>query len=417
MPEPEKKIEKKSNCAALSCSGCALLLVGLLIAFFLLKNLIFFGFGDISSFFRGSGTENDLFDAAFKTSPPRKYPLDDVSKAAVERKADCKKLFLYSQNWSKEESMLCANMYTISEEEIAKAIQEKSVDRIILFGENIFFDAGTNQSAMNAKDILDSARFTDRVTLPQMMDIFGFSDLGHIGKQVSPYPAIHLRLETNDEINAGHENKSGGYAFGYFENTTDIFRMSLPKPSRVSYSRPGGSDSVLISYAWPENCLFSDAIIHEINHNFSEIKISPDNNYFFLLPNWFEEQVGSVVRTIFPEYICGAGTIKGYKSTIAGVSGEKNLIDFNSVMPPVNLYGNEPEWFKDNCQKATMVSWYRFIGKGDFRTQFRTYATEMRKATKTTNLRDENNFVSFIASLDGSAETKKFLSENGCRIK
>lgn len=417
MSEPDKKNEKKSNCVAFSCGGCVLLLVGLLIAVFLLRGLVFFGAGTIGDLFHGWGTENDSFDAAFKMSPPRNYPLDNVSKAVRERKVDCKKLFLYSQKWSKKENILCANMYTVSEEEIAKAIQEKTADRIVLFGENIFFDVGTNQGAMDAGYILNAARFNDRVTLPQMMDIFGFSDLGHIGKQVSPYPAIHLRLETNAEINEGHENKSGGYAFGYFENTTDISRMSLPKPSQVSHSRLGGSDRLLISYAWPENCFLSDAIVHEINHNFSEIKISPDNNYFFLLPNWFEEQVGSVVRTIFPEYICGAGTIKGYKSDIAGVSGEKNLIDFNSVMPPVNLYSDNPEWFKNDCQKAAMVSWYRFIGKGDFRTQFRKYATEMRKATKTTNLRDENNFISFIASLDGSAETKKFLTENGCQIK
>jgi hypothetical protein len=417
MPEADKKIEKKSNCAALSCGGCALLLVGLLIAVFLLKNLAFFGMGTVSSIFHGWGNKNDSLDSVFKMSPPRNYPLDDVSKAVRERKMDCKKLYWYSQGWSKEKDILCANIYTVSEEEIAKAIQEKSAGRIVLFGENIFFDVGTNQNEMDAKDILDSARFTDRVTLPQMLDIFGFSDLGHIGKSVASYPAIHLRLETNDEINTGHESKSGGYAFGYFENTTDVSQMSLLNVSQVSYSRPGNSDLLTISYAWPENCFFDQSMIHELNHNFSEIKMAPDKDYYFLLPNWFEEQVGNVIRTMLPEYICGTGTIKGYKSTIAGVSGEKNLIDFNSVMPPASIYGNNPEWFKTDCQKATMVSWYRFIGKGDFRTQFRKYATEMRKATKTTNLRDDNNFASFIASLDGTAETKKFLTENDCRIK
>lgn len=197
MSEPDKKNEKKSNCAALSCGGCALLLVGLLIAVFLLRGLVFFGAGTIGDLFHGWGTENDSFDAAFKTSPPRNYPLDNVSKAVRERKADCKKLFLFSQKWSKKENILCANMYTVSEKEIAKAIQEKTVDRIVLFGENIFFDVGTNQGAMDAGYILNAARFNDRVTLPEMMDVFGFSDLGHIGKSVAPHPAVHLRLETD----------------------------------------------------------------------------------------------------------------------------------------------------------------------------------------------------------------------------
>ncbi len=412
----KEKSTKKDSCLKYSCCGCSLLVAGCLIVLLLLQSLTFLDIGLVGSFFRGLRSKKDEKNILFNASPPRNYPIQEPGSAVRSRKIDCDDLYWYTSDGPYPgKTLFCANLYAANEREIATVLEAKSAERIILYGENVFFDVTSHQAEMDAGYILNAAKFTDQVTVPTMMDIYGFSDLSFIGKSVAPYPALHIYLDHYDKINEGHELPFGGFAYGYFENTTGILRFTQFKPEKKTYYRPGSTDKVAISYAWPENCYISQDMIHEINHNFSQIKIKPDKDYFFYLPNWFEEQVGNVVWSMFPEYICGEGTIESFQSSIDDRTGNQNLVEFNSIMPPAPTYGKE-DWFKTDCQKATMVSWYRFIGKGDFKTQFRKYATEMRKATKTTYLRDENNMAEFIANLDGTAAARNFLLEHGCRF-
>lgn len=363
-----------------------------------------------------SGSKKNSADFLFGTSEPRDYSFHAVSQSVREKKANCQELYLYTSKKEKNK-IYCANLYNTTEEDLEAVLSEDSFDRIVLYGEKMFLDVEANKGLFSASKIIDLARFTDQITVPAMMELYGITDFNYIGKAYAPYPALHLALNSDEKINEGHTNKSSGYAYIYWANMTDNFYLTTPKSTSKSYVRQDMADRITINYSWPENCYVSQGMLHELNHNFAMIKMAPTaKDGYFLLPNWFDEQVASFAYAIFPEYVCGPGTIKSYKTTINNVVGDKNLIEFNSIMPPANLYNGKTGWYKTNCQKAIMVSWYRFIGKGDLKTQFREYATLMRKVAKTVNLRGDNALAAFISGLHGTAEAKNFLIQNGCQF-
>ncbi|MBU2025418.1 MAG: hypothetical protein ABIC19_03705 [Patescibacteria group bacterium] len=414
MPNQNQTSSQKSSPRKISCLIIILALLFITTAIFFSGAAFFFrGF---SPFNRG----NSSFDSPFTASKPRDYPLHEVSQSVLSRKADCSGLYLYKLNSEKKKNLYCANLYNVTENEIQEVALKNNYDRIVLYGEKIFFDVNAGNKSFSASRIIDLARFTDQITVPVMMELYGLEDLSYISQAYAPYPALHLIINSSEEINAGHTNKSNGYAYIYWGNATDDLYVNTPKSSNKSYKRQGTADNITIHYSWPQNCYISQGMLHELNHNFAMIKITPTaKDGYFILPNWFDEQVASFVSVVFPEYVCGQNTIWSYESTISNKKSDQNLVEFNSIMPPGNIYNNKTDWYKTECQKAIMVSWYRFLGSGDLKIQFKKYAVEMRKTSKSVNLRNDNTLASFIAGLfeaNKITEVKDFLIKNGCSL-
>ena len=74
---------------------------------------------------------------------------------------------------------------------------------MVLYGQNLFFDVSMNVDKPTdfASRIYKVAKFTDLITLPRLMTLYGVSNLNYINTDYAPYPAIYYEVRNQADVN------------------------------------------------------------------------------------------------------------------------------------------------------------------------------------------------------------------------
>jgi hypothetical protein len=160
-------------------------------------------------------------------------------------------------------------------------------------------------------------------------------------------------------------------------------------------------------------------MIHEIGHQMAHIqnvRISGMDMTLNSPPLWFDEHQAGLTETLGPEFVCGQGTIKSYKTSINNKEGHANLFEFNSIFPPAELSHDEPTE-SQTCELAIINSLYHWLEKGDLKTQHQSFFRAFNARMAQGRIKTDQEFTDFILGLFGNDQKETdFLSSHGCSV-
>ena len=109
--------------------------------------------------------------------------------------------------------------------------------------------------------------------------------------------------------------------------------------------------------------------------------------------------------------VCGEGTVTlQQKPEVKDVPGA--LAEFNSTFAAAGLSHDYPS---DNvCRQAMLTEWYRYLGKGDYRSNFKRFFVEQRAGTL--SLMTDTVLANFLLGLDTDPAAREFLLSKGCGL-
>lgn len=345
-----------------------------------------------------------------KNAPPKGYSYSSPSNEAKARNIECTN-FYHPKKIPIPLHPLCLNLYQTSASDLEKRLNESDYDRIILYGENFILDTPTKITTYKlynglAKSVYDTAIFTDRITIPVLLKIYGLKDLSTIGGADTKYPAIYTRISTNEELRIACSE----FALGC---SLDVSYIALPQTAlNVWYSsaestikKPTGQE-LKYSTDWPEDCYSTTVIIHEFSHAMQVMRVPGDiKKTIYFLPAWFREHVSGFIQREGANVICGSGTMQ--------YLGKENIVQFESEFPPAELEHDHP---KNECSQAVMVVWNRYLSDGDVWQQHAKFFTAVRQQAPTVRIYDEGSMVKVLLQLRGTkaSSDRNFLKSHGC---
>lgn len=350
-----------------------------------------------------------------QTAPERIYTYHAVSSTVKNRTIDCLNMPEVGEV-PPSANPLCLNLYQTSPSEINASLKKSAYTTVMLYGEKIFFEAET-EPQMTIKDygkaLYDTAKFTDQVTVPKMMGLYGISDLSYINDnprhvQLLPYDGLYIRLAHGTDTLRFCDSVATGCATAWYGII--IPEKSLNEHSfNTSLTRENG-DKITVKSEWPKNCYTDSTFIHEIAHTMSY------NGRMYLdgingkeIPKYVNEYISGLLGRAAPEYICGNGTVT-YESVIDGKNGSANLLEFNSILPPVALSHDHPE---DGCNLAVLTLWNQTMAK-DWPANFTKFFSQNRADNKKRiDHGSETAWGEFV--LDFAGTGRDFLNSHGCR--
>lgn len=353
-------------------------------------------------------------------APARNYEFHEPSAEAANRKIDCLSFIAFRIT---KKNVLCLNLYQTSTQDITNKLSSGSYERVIVYGEKVAFDAPTNNPANLAnfpEAFYNTAKFTDQVTMPKLMDFYGVANLDYINTEFAPYPSIYFQFESSEKTKDDCRNELiDGCATGHYHIELDEARLKPTFFPILSYYRAGSTDSIEMTYSLPENCDSGSTMLHEIGHQLTKAQNVHITGMEMTLnepPEWFGEHQAGLTEILGPELVCGQGTISGYKSSINNKEGKTNIIEFNSIFPPAPLSHDEPKE-DQTCELAIINSMYHWLQKGDYIRQHQSFFQAFNNRMAQGRIKDDKEFMDFILGLFGSDTSEKdFLSSKGCGV-
>jgi hypothetical protein len=360
-------------------------------------------------------------------APARNYQFHNPSKEALNRTIDCKKLAAF-QNSLPAITPACLNLYRTSPNEINKKMAEKKYDRIIVYGENIIFDAPAAKDPKYpdwdlGKATYDSAKFDDQIAIPALLKLYGLADLSFVNKltpdKVYPFPAIYYRVGTDPEVQkvCGTQDQSefAGCAIGMWAIMVSEKSLGehLSLANQKIWRNTGEQqpDYLAFDYKWPENCYTDGVLIHETAHVLLYSLRTDNPSDALVATRYFNEHQADFVAILGTNLVCGENTVSNFRTRD---KKPMSIPQFNSIYPPTKMGSFSPDP-KEGCQLAILNEWNRFMAKGNFETQFGSFITNLKswmKAGKTIN--NDKGFEDFVIQLNNDSETQNNLQYHGC---
>lgn len=430
-PKSVEAPKKKSKVIWVILIGLGVLLVG----FSMLNSLG--GPMGLRSMLRGydDAQSDEVFNKiveSIKPAPAREYTYPTPTSAALARKIDCGEILSYPTGY-KAVTPLCLNLYKTSAAEIDSKLASGHYDRVILYGEKLFWDTPASFSGSDRKlgaQIYNSAKFNDGIMLPTLMALYGVKDLSYIPSAISPYPAIYYRLSTLDEIRAICTGDSGAISCATVPWTSTVREsalsdepLSLMNQKVFSVASDGDGikykDRNYIEYDLnhPINCSTEPAVIHETAHNLLWLTGIKSNGIGVAnAPKFFNEHQAGLVERMGMDLVCGAETRSNFRGEVDGQSVNYDIPHFSSLYPPASLSSLHPTK-TETCKRAILTEWARYLDTENWQAHFASFFSSLRTESATLDLRGDNDFAGFILRLKGnSAATKDFLTSKGCQL-
>ncbi|MCX6763262.1 MAG: hypothetical protein NTZ97_00800 [Candidatus Moranbacteria bacterium] len=367
---------------------------------------------------------------SIKPAAARNYQFHNPSAEAQKRTIDCTKLSAF-QSSLPIVNPICLNLYRTTPAEINKKIAEGKNDRVILYGENIIWDAPILKDNIEpgwdlGKAIYDSAKFTDQITVPKLLKLYGFTDASFVNaltpNKVYPFSALYYRLGNEEEvqkvcISAGSKERAAGCALGMWSTivpqTVMGEKMSLSNQKIWRITDDKNPDYLAFDYHWPANCITDGVLIHETAHLMlyaQRVNNLPDA---LVSSRYFNEHQAEVMSIVGTNFICGDGSVSNFR--------DKNkkpisLFEFNSVYPPTKMGSAWPDVQK-TCELGLINEWNRFMAKGNFETQFMAFISALKNWMKQgKTISDDKGFYNFLIQLRNDPDAKNSLQYHNCQF-
>jgi len=365
---------------------------------------------------------------SIKPSEVRDYTFHNPSIEAKNRIIDCKKLEVF-QSQLPIINPICLNLYKTTADEINKKVAEGSHDRVILYGENIIWDAPILKNDAwpdwdLGKAIYDSAKFNDQITIPKLLKIYGFSDASFVNKltsnKVFPFSALYYRLGNDEEVqrvcqHLNSEERFSGCALGMWSTIVPQHvlgeKLSLANQKVWRITDNKDPDYLAFDYKWPKNCFTDEVLLHETAHLLlyaQRVNNLPDA----LVSNrYFNEHQAGVMEIVGTNLVCGDGSVSNFRDKN---KKQMSLFEFNSIYPPTKMGSYWPD-VKNTCELGLLNEWNRFMAKGSFETQFTAFTSALKNWMKQgKTISDDKGFYNFLLQLCNDPDAKNSLQYHNC---
>ncbi|MBI4101176.1 hypothetical protein HY441_01725 [Candidatus Microgenomates bacterium] len=354
-------------------------------------------------------------------APAREYLYQAPSAEALNRQIDCTKVPDF-EDLPRTGSILCLNLYQTLPGDIQTKLSQGSYSRVILYGQRVIFDSPTQMAevANLPKSLYDTTLFNDQITLPRLMDLYGFTDLNFPGNQkVNPYPSITYRLsnEVETDVVCSRDVDAAGCSESFYASmiSSNILKPRQSEPQKA-FIRPNSSDELSYDLKWPANCYTDNIFLHETAHNFLESqRMKYAWNQPFVVPLWFNEQLSGLIETMAPDLVCGSNTRSNFAGQQNNDAIEWDIIRFNTIYPPVRIGHQEPE-LNQACAMAVLAQWYRYLHSGEWQYQWRQFFIKLRSLAGQRTLQEDQDLGQFILDISGDDQGRQWLQTNGCRL-
>lgn len=408
--DEHQKLSKRA-----SKQGCCII-IGVIILIVALASVAYFS--NRESFNKlFSGQEKDT---SRDPARARDYQYLAPTTEGQTRKIDC--LDLYQPEHFSRKNPLCLNIYQTSVESLSGQLAAGNYDTLVLYGERIIIESDlkyANGNPIPADSLYNTAKFSDGVTVPKLMELFDLTNLNFVtiklptGKTILPYNALYVRITDSLKVAEACESIASGCALAWWS-------VILPNniyQERHSYTRDHyrnyDTDKLSQTFSWPSNCYTDPVMLHEMSHILSySSRTQFDWSKGAVLPKYFDEYLAGFVEDLGADAVCGAGVV----NTTSNASGQalaSNLVEYNSIYPPAELSHHHPT-SDQACNLATINAFNLYLGQGNWQEQLGKFSKNLWTfvATSTTDI--EQNFTDLIYYLNPSA--KEFLLEHGCKL-
>lgn len=344
---------------------------------------------------------------------PKNYTYPTPSAEALNRVVNCQDIIHYKE--FPRTNPLCLNLFQTSTDDISQKLTEGSYDRIILYAERSVFDAPTSSgvTANYLSDLYHDVKFMDQIAIPKLLAVYGLADVSYI-TITKPYPYLYFRISNLEETDkichySDTGEKARGCASGWFSSIIPEDAVGPQMSNALPIVRT--SDKARFSYLthYPADCYANETFLHETSHLLNDAGEGTTGTY--VMTDWFNEQIAGYFGIYGAELACGDRTvILQNKPEVKDVP--KALAEFNSVFPPPDLSHEYP---KDNpCEQALLTQWYRYLAKGDLRSNFKRFFVEQRATTP--SFSTDTILANFLLNLDNDPSAKEFLTSHGCAL-
>lgn len=361
-----------------------------------------------------------------KRTPARGYTLPSPSQEALNRNISCNDFRQFSLDSEHKYKPLCKNLYATTEDEINQANSGGQYNLILLYGEHAHFQISLPHTIKGVDNLgesfLRTAKFTDLITLPKEMEWYGIQSFDYIPKELAPYPALSYTFGDQEEIKTFCHAYVAGCAILNFEVAIkDVF---LAPPQNVGMlATTDAGDKLEYEIDTPQDCYADTTTIHETGHALliaNKVKVSGMQSSGWLeVPSYMNEQLTEISHTMLTDQICGAGTVKYNSMVVGGKTTPANIVDFTALYPPPMLHPTS--YPKDNeCEKAIMSSYSRYLKLGQYQPQFTKFVTDLRNDLKTRQFNafnDDKLMAKFmLREVNNDPAVKDFLNSHACGI-
>ncbi|MFA6047859.1 MAG: hypothetical protein WCV59_03595 [Parcubacteria group bacterium] len=401
------------------------------------------GFPMIVNWFFTHGDKEPTIEEILKGTEPtaaRQYTFQEPTREAKSRTIDCKKLNAFSE--LKPQNPLCLNLYKTNAKEIDDKIQTGQYDRIILYGQNLIFDAPSQWEIEDvpgvdkpkdtsvkrdelAQHVYQSAYFNDQITMPALLKLYGLKDLSlqktvFSGRLIFPYPAIYSRVSTYQDrkvLCKDSLEKDGtpqGCAHQFWNNVVSYSAirnpMSMPE-QRVH--RNGREDFLYFDQNQPQNCFTSDIFMHETAHNLLSLSMYAGKHMVGEGElKYFNEHQAGFAGDMYSEIACGEGNVVNLK-TNKKVSFD-SIMSYNSIYPAGEMSSSHP--IDNQCRLAALTQWNRILNAKNWQEKFAGFYTLLRDNSKTKPFQTDKDFIKFVSDASGDPNAVAFLNSYGCGL-
>jgi len=374
-----------------------------------------------------------------KPTAPREYTYQQPTKETLNRTIDCKKIHPFSD--LKPENPLCLNLYRTSADEIDKEIRTGKYDRVVVYGQNIIFDAPSKweydevpgkekpvETSVNrdklGQRIYDNAKFSDQVVMPAMIKLYGLKDLSIMNtvfKKTIPFPAIYTRASSfqDRKILCKNDQEAEGAPLGCAKNTWTNVTYGPNALGDEPYSMPnqrvhrnGREDFLYFDQMAPQNCLAEESFMHETAHNLYDLSMLAGGHATAESQlDYFNEHQAGFVGDMHVEIACGDGNVVNLR-TNKDVPFQ-SIMAYNSIYPAGEMSGSHPEG--DNCKLAVLTQWNRILNDKNWKDRYSGFYSALRDKVNY-SFSDEKGFEKFMANASGDPKAKEFLNSYGCGL-
>lgn len=372
----------------------------------------------------------DNIAESIKPAPAKIYEYRNPSAEAKNRIINCMKLGVF-QSELPIINPICLNLYRTSAEEINRKASEGKYDRVILYGENIIWDApilkDSNEPGWNlGAAIYDSAKFNDQITIPKFLKLYGFSDASFVNKltpnKIFPFSALYYRLGNNEEVQKVCQRKDGGKeeiagcALGMWSAIVPQHilgeKMSLSNQKVWRITDEKKPDYLAFDYRWPENCLTNGVLLHETAHLLLYAQRVNNISDALVSTRYFNEHQADVMKIMGTDLICGGGSIVNFRDKN---KKKMSLFEFNSIFPPTKMGSAWPDTGK-TCELALLNEWNVFMSQGNFETQFASFISALKDFMRQgKTIGNNKDFFDFLIQLRKDPNAENTLRYHNCQ--
>jgi len=361
-----------------------------------------------------------------RQAPARNYKLPEPSIEALNRNLDCNEWRAYNLNKDKYRP-LCLNLFKATEDQVNTAANSGKYNRVMLYGERSTYAITVPDEIRNVpnlgKALLQTAKFNDLITIPNLMEYYGLEDLSYIPKEFGPYQAISYIFADQEGMKQECGAYVGGCAILNFGTVIKDTFLSDPKNWGQRFTKENG-DYLEIDNNWPADCFADTTMMHETGHNFlvaNKITITGMiSDGWISAPSYFNENLTEIMTMYLSNEICGPKTTVVDRELLEGKPATGGIVEFNGVFPPTLMH---PSSFpKDNeCEQAIISSFSHYLARGDFKTQFTQFVTTFRRAMagqeKFNAYKDDTLMANFMLQMqDNDPAEQEFLVSHGCSL-